>query len=189
MDIGGAGEGRHRPARSSLHIAFDAEGAVPLMDRHFQSGNDLSGGGGFKVRVGDQFRFPGLRFTPEVGYGFDHLFATDDTNTSYAWDMHRLFAGARIGFGRFIVPTFYGHVGYGWRIRAIPPWRRRTAWPWTWASRSTSTSFLTSDSEATWSTRRSTRSRIHPNGWRWDSTSISRFDGEGTGLAASSEAV
>jgi hypothetical protein len=113
-------ESGDRLARSSLDIAFDGEGAVPLMDRHFQSGNDLSGGGGFKIRVGDQFRFPGLRFTPEVGYGFDHLFATDNTNTAYAWDMHRLFAGARLGFGRMIVPTVYAHVGYGWRDTGDP---------------------------------------------------------------------
>jgi hypothetical protein len=107
--------------RSSLDLAFDGEGAVPLMDRRFQSGNDLSGGGGFKVRVGDQIRFPGLRFTPEVGYGFDHLFATTDNQTfSYDWDMHRLFAGARIGFGHVVVPTFYAHVGYGWRDTADP---------------------------------------------------------------------
>src|SRR5580704_4332363 len=61
-------------ARSSLDLAVDGEGAVPLMDRRFQSGNDLSGGGGFKVRVGEQIRMPRLRVTPEIGYGFDHLF-------------------------------------------------------------------------------------------------------------------
>lgn len=109
-----------REARSSLDIAFDGEGAVPLMDRRFQSGNDLSGGGGFKVRVGEQFRFPRLRFTPEIGYGFDHLFATDDVGSAYAWDMHRAFAGARLGFGRLVVPTFYGHLGYGWRDTGDP---------------------------------------------------------------------
>jgi hypothetical protein len=107
-------------ARSSLDLAFDGEGAVPLMDRRFQSGNDLTGGGGFKIRVGDQIRFPGMRFTPEVGYGFDHLFATDNQTFSYDWDMHRVFAGARIGFGHFVVPTFYAHVGYGWRDTADP---------------------------------------------------------------------
>jgi len=106
--------------RSSLDLAFDGEGAVPLMDRRFQSGNDLAGGGGFKFRVGDQIRFPRLRFTPEVGYGFDHLFATDNATYSYAWDMHRVFAGARIGFGHFVVPTFYAHVGYGWRDTSDP---------------------------------------------------------------------
>jgi hypothetical protein len=106
--------------RSSLDLAFDGEGAVPLMDRRFQSGNDLSGGGGFKIRVGDQIRFPRLRFTPEIGYGYDHLFATDNQTFSYAWDMHRAFAGARVGFGRIVVPTFYAHVGYGWRDTGDP---------------------------------------------------------------------
>jgi hypothetical protein len=113
-------ETEEREAPSSLDLAFDGEGAVPLMDRRFESGNDLSGGGGFKVRVGDQIRFPRLRFTPEIGYGFDHLFATDDTGTAYAWDMHRVFAGARVGFGRIVVPTFYGHLGYGWRDTGDP---------------------------------------------------------------------
>jgi hypothetical protein len=106
--------------RSRVDLAFDGEGAVPLMDHRFQSGNDLSGGGGFKVRIGDEIRFPRIRFTPEVGYGYDHLFATDDANNAYAWDMHRLFAGARIGFGRFVVPTIYAHVGYGWRDTGDP---------------------------------------------------------------------
>lgn len=106
--------------RSSLDLAFDGEGAVPLMHRRFQSGNDLTGGGGFKFRVGDQIHFPRLRITPEVGYGFDHLFATDNQTFSYAWDMHRVFGGVRIGFGRVVVPTFYAHVGYGWRDTSDP---------------------------------------------------------------------
>jgi hypothetical protein len=107
-------------ARHQLDVAVDGEGAVPLMDRRFQSGNDLSGGGGFKVRVGEQIRMPRLRVTPEIGYAFDHLFATDDAGTAYAWDMHRMFAGARIGFGHLIVPTIYGHIGYGWRDTGDP---------------------------------------------------------------------
>lgn len=108
-------------ARDSLDLAVDAEGAVPLMDRRFASGNDLSGGGGFKVRVGDQIRLRRIRFTPELGYAFDHLFASDSfTNTSYAWDMHRIFAGARLGVGYIVVPTVYAHIGYGWRDTADP---------------------------------------------------------------------
>jgi hypothetical protein len=110
----------YEEGRSSLDLAFDGEGAVPLMDRRFQSGNDLTGGGGFKVRVGDQIRFPRLRLTPEIGYGYDHLFATDNETFSYAWDMHRVFAGVRVGFGRIVVPTFYAHAGYGWRDTGDP---------------------------------------------------------------------
>jgi hypothetical protein len=106
--------------RSHLDVGFDAEGAVPLGIARSPVGNDVSGGGGFKVRVGDQIRFPRLRLTPEIGYGYDHLFASDVFGDSFAWDMHRLFAGARVGFGRIIVPTFYGHLGYGWRNTADP---------------------------------------------------------------------
>jgi hypothetical protein len=106
--------------RSRFDLAFDGEGAVPLMDHRFQNGNDLSGGGGFKVRFGDEIRFPRLRFTPEIGYGYDHLFASDNVGTAFDWNMHRVFAGARVGFGRLVVPTFYGHVGYGWRDTADP---------------------------------------------------------------------
>jgi hypothetical protein len=113
-------EGYYEEGRSSFDLAFDGEGAVPLMDRRFQDGNDVAGGGGFKVRAGEQIRFPRLRFTPEVGYGYDHLFATNDAGTAFDWNMHRLFAGARVGFGRIVVPTFYGHVGYGWRDTADP---------------------------------------------------------------------
>src|SRR4051812_11199799 len=68
---------REYESHSSIDLAFDGEGAIPLMDRRFQSGNDLSGGGGFKFRLGDQIRFPRMRVTPEIGYGYDHLFATD----------------------------------------------------------------------------------------------------------------
>jgi len=101
-------------------LGFDGEGAIPLGISRSPVGNDLSGGGGFKVRVGDQIRFPRLRVTPEIGYGYDHLFASDIAGNSYAWDMHRLIAGVRLGFGRVIVPTLYGHLGYGWRDTGDP---------------------------------------------------------------------
>jgi hypothetical protein len=106
--------------RSSLNLGFDLEGAVPVAMPPSLSGNDLRGGGGFKIRVGDQIHWPRLRITPEGGYAYDHLFATDDVGNAYAWDVHRLFGGVRFGFGRFVVPGFYAHVGYGWRDTADP---------------------------------------------------------------------
>lgn len=106
--------------RHQLDLAFDGEGAVPLMDHRFRDGNDLSGGGGFKFRIGEQIRFRHVRIIPEGGYGFDHLFATSNSGASYDWDMHRVFGGVRVGFGRVVVPVFYGHVGYGWRNTADP---------------------------------------------------------------------
>ncbi len=105
---------------SSLNLGFDLEGAIPIVAPRFASGNDLTGGGGFKIRVGDQLRFPGLRVIPEGGYAYNHLFAVDDIGDAYAWDMHRLFGGVRLAFGRLVVPGFYAHVGYGWRDTGDP---------------------------------------------------------------------
>ncbi len=110
--------------RSGPNIGLDLEGAAPLAAPRFLSGNNLSGGGGFKIRVGDQIRFPFVRLTPEGGYTFDHLFATDDIGNAYAWDMHRLFGGLRVGFGRLVVPGFYSHLGYGWRDTGDPTVRQ-----------------------------------------------------------------
>jgi hypothetical protein len=111
---------RYEPARSGFNLGFDLEGAAPLATPRFPSGNDLSGGGGFKVRFGDQIHLRRLRVTPEGGYAYDHLFATDDTGAAYAWDMHRLFGGVRVAFGRVVTPGFYGHLGYGWRDTGDP---------------------------------------------------------------------
>jgi len=107
-------------ATSALALGFDAEGAVPTTTPRFLSGNTLSGGSGFKLRIGDQIHMPGLRVTPEGGYAFDHLFASDDSGTSYDWNMHRFFGGVRVAFGRVVVPGFYGHLGYGWRDTGDP---------------------------------------------------------------------
>jgi hypothetical protein len=100
----------------ALQLGLDLEGAVPVGVNVPQG--DLSGGGGFKVRVGEQLSFPGIRFTPEVGYGYDHLWANDAAGNQYGWDMNRIFGGARLAFGRILVPVVYAHVGYGWRQTA-----------------------------------------------------------------------
>ncbi len=106
---------------SAFTVAVDLEGAVPLNVPRSGDGNDLQGGGGIKIRLGERIRMrDGVSVTPEVGYGYDHLFATDDYGDSYSWDMHRGFAGARISFGRFLVPVVYAHVGYGWRDTGDP---------------------------------------------------------------------
>ena len=111
---------QEREPPSALNLGFDAEGAVPTSTPRFLSGNNLSGGSGFKVRVGDQIHMPRLRVTPEGGYAFDHLFASDAAGAAYAWDMHRFFGGVRVQFGRVLVPGFYGHLGYGWRDTGDP---------------------------------------------------------------------
>lgn len=105
--------------RSGFALGLDLEGAAPINVPQV-NGNSIDGGGGFKVRLGEQIRVPGMRFTPELGYGYDHLFASDASGAAYAWDLHRVFAGGRIGFGHFLVPVIYGHLGYGWRDTGDP---------------------------------------------------------------------
>jgi hypothetical protein len=105
-------------------IAADGEGAVPLNVPRFISGNDLQDGGGFKIRLGVKMKLPGgpVSLTPEVGFGYEQLFATDYYGyyTSYDWNMERAFAGARLAFGRFVMPVVYAHAGYGWRYTGDP---------------------------------------------------------------------
>lgn len=105
----------------ALEFGVDVEGAVPLNVPQFLDRNNLEGGGGFKLRVGEEVRLRGgMRLTPEVGYGYEHLFARDDIGDAYSWDMHRFFGGVRLAFGRFLVPVVYAHVGYGWRSTGDP---------------------------------------------------------------------
>jgi hypothetical protein len=113
-----------------LALGFDLEGAVPV-NLPVLDGNNVQGGGGFKVRIGEQFRLrPRLRITPEVGYAYDHLFASDDIGNSYDWDMHRVFVGARLSFGHFIAPALYGHLGYGWRVTGEPDVPQASGFAW-----------------------------------------------------------
>jgi hypothetical protein len=112
----------------ALALGFDLEGAVPV-NLPVLDGNNVQGGGGFKVRIGEQFRLrPRLRITPEVGYSFDHLFASDNNGNAYDWDMHRIFVGARLSFGRFLAPALYGHIGYGWQVTGDLPQTSGFAW-------------------------------------------------------------
>lgn len=73
-------------------------------------------GTGFKIRFGDQFHLLyGIKLTPEVGYAFDHVFAANSGQLFGPENMNRIFAGVRVGVGRWVVPTVYAHVGYGFR--------------------------------------------------------------------------
>jgi len=111
----------YREAPYAFALGVDVEGAIPVNVPQFVDGNNLTGGGGFKLRAGEQIRLQGgLRFTPEVGYGYEHLFATDDVGNAYDWDMHRVFAGARLSIGRIVAPVVYAHVGYGWQATGDP---------------------------------------------------------------------
>lgn len=99
-------------ARADTEIAADFDGALPV-DSH----GTLDGGGGFGIRLGRQIHLPGLRLTPEVGYGYMHLFGTNgwpDVTT------HRIQGGLRLGVGELLVPFAFVHAGYGWRVSSEP---------------------------------------------------------------------
>jgi hypothetical protein len=106
-------------ARDRVDFGFDGEGAAIVTSPRSAIGSTLTGGSGFKLRVGDQLRFPALRFTPEIGYGFEHLYTSSDVG-AYSWETHRVFGGARVAFGHVVSPGFYGHLGYGWRNSGDP---------------------------------------------------------------------
>jgi len=111
----------YREGPYALVLAADFEGGIPVNTPVFGDGNTISGGGGFKLRAGEQIRLQGgVRLTPEVGYGFMHLFAQDDLGNAFDWDLHRVFVGARLSVGRFVQPVVYGHIGYGWQVSADP---------------------------------------------------------------------
>ena len=106
-----------RPASSGSsygHFDLGIDGDATALLAPSPDKNNLSTlGSGVKLRLGDHFRFRGgLNLTPEVGYAFDHIFSE---NSGTPENMNRFFAGLRIGFGRYVVPTLYGHIGYGFR--------------------------------------------------------------------------
>ena len=79
-------------------------------------------GSGFKLRFGDNFRYRnGVDLTPEVGFAYDRLFPGSDTNEiGTGQNMERVFGGVRLGFGRWVIPTAYAHLGYGFQEIATP---------------------------------------------------------------------
>lgn len=109
---------RHRESSVGLNLGLDVEGAGDVTP---PNNNNVSGGGGIKLRVGAEIRRPYLRIIPEGGFGYTHLFVTDQAGDNIGWNMERLFGGVRIGFGEVIVPVVYGHVGWGWRASGTAP--------------------------------------------------------------------
>jgi hypothetical protein len=105
---------------SRFDFGFDGDGAAMIAPPRSGAGETLTGGTGFKLRFGDQIHLHGLRITPEGGYAYEHLVATDDAGAAHDWETHRLFGGARLSFGYVVTPGFYAHLGYGWRNTGDP---------------------------------------------------------------------
>jgi hypothetical protein len=111
----------YREAPYAFDLALDVEGAVPLNGPAFSDATTFSGGGGVKIRAGERIRMqPGMHITPEVGFGWEHLWASDDLGNGYDWALQRVFVGARLDFGHFVLPGIYAHLGYGWQNTSDP---------------------------------------------------------------------
>jgi hypothetical protein len=103
-----------------LVLGVDVEGAIPINVTNADN-TTVKGGGGFKLRIGDQIRVGrSVRLTPELGYAYDHMFANDVLGSTYNWDVNRVMGGLRLSFGRWVVPVFYAHLAYGWRGTSDP---------------------------------------------------------------------
>ncbi len=89
-------------------IAADAEGAIPTTPSAL-----VGGGGGFGLRLGEQFHLPLLRLTAEAGYAYALLVKE---NAPSDWTVHRVQIGGRLGLGELIVAFVFAHGGYGWRV-------------------------------------------------------------------------
>jgi len=110
------------PGRFDLGVDGDL---TALMHPNPSNNNLSTFGTGFKLRFGDHLGFrSGLVVTPEVGFAYDRLFPSNGNGNVVdiggAENMERLFGGVRVGFGRFVVPTGYAHIGYGFQEISTP---------------------------------------------------------------------
>jgi hypothetical protein len=104
-----------REARAdSGHFDLGIDGDATALLAPSPPQNNLSTlGSGLKIRFADHFRLrEGLNLAPEVGYAFDHVFSASEGAPE---NMNRFFVGLRIGFGKWVIPTLYAHIGYGFR--------------------------------------------------------------------------
>jgi hypothetical protein len=113
-------EQREKKKGAGVALGADIDGAAIVSQPRPLSGTSLAGGTGFKARLGGQLHVPFIRVTPELGYGYMHVFTTNDVGSAYDWNTHRVYGGVRLGVGEIVVPTVYSHLGYGWRVTNDP---------------------------------------------------------------------
>jgi hypothetical protein len=89
------------PARADTTIAGDLDLNVPL------SVEKISTGGGFGIRIGQEFHVPLLAINPEVGFTYAS-FSDQGTPVVY-----RGIVGARLGVGELFRFGVMAHVGFG----------------------------------------------------------------------------
>lgn len=91
----------HAEGRGSTHIAVDIDFGSAI-----DAVSTKTGGGG-ALRLGRKFDLLLASFTPELGGGY-HGFGGDSDRKLYSG-----FVGGRLGVGKIIEPSVFGHVGIG----------------------------------------------------------------------------
>jgi hypothetical protein len=104
-----------RAGNPQVAVGVDANAAV-VTSRQLSLPFVASFGRGMEAHVGLLVNAMWLHLQPEIGYGYLEL----SPGSVYDWSMHRAYVGARIGFGQILVPTLYGHAGWGWRASDYP---------------------------------------------------------------------
>ena len=92
----------YQEAPQAFQLGFDLEGVVPLNPPSVNGGPAAIGGGAAasKSASGEQFASRASASRRRSATAYDHLWAADNFDNSYGWSMNRVFAGARLGFGR-----------------------------------------------------------------------------------------
>jgi hypothetical protein len=88
-------------AHADPTVAVDLDYAKPIDQ------DDISSGGGFGIRLGQQLRAPGIVLTPEVGFTYAQ-FGNDLSPKVY-----RGIGGLRLGVGEIFRPGVFAHAGIG----------------------------------------------------------------------------
>lgn len=94
-------------ARAEWQLAADANLIFPTGDNF-----DEKAGFGIDGRLGYRLPSPVLQLVPELLVGYVNFAEPDDSSLPDA-SVFRLMAGARLGFGTFLRPSVFGHIGYG----------------------------------------------------------------------------
>lgn len=92
-----AADGRRGPGSTQIAVDFDFSTAVDEPS--------TSSGGGGALRVGRKFDLLLVSLTPEIGGGY-HGFGGD-----YNAKIYSAFVGGRLGVGKILEPSVFGHVG------------------------------------------------------------------------------
>jgi len=98
-------------AHADTTAAADLDFDTPVSS-HFPA--DAKSGGGFGIRLGQQFHVPLLVVNPEIGFTYAS-FSHDETPKVY-----RGIVGVRLGVGEILRPGVFAHVGIG-HLDLSPP--------------------------------------------------------------------